>query len=97
MRNVLLIGAGRSSSYLIQYLLEHAATEGWTLTVADVTEQNAKMKIGNHPSGKAIRFDIQDEKLLQSEVGKSELVISMLPAHMHLPVAVECVKQKKIL
>lgn len=95
MRNVLLIGAGRSSSYLIKYLLEHAETEGWTLTVADVTEENAKMKIGNHPSGKAIRFDIQDENLLQSEVRKSELVISMLPAHMHLPVAEECVKQKK--
>lgn len=95
MRNVLLIGAGRSSSYLIQYLLDHAGEGQWTLTVADVSEQNAKEKINGHPSGKPLRFDIQDESLLKSEVKNADLVISMLPAHMHLPVAQECVHHKK--
>ena len=58
MRNVLLIGAGRSSSYLIQYLLDHAGEGQWTLTVADVSEQNAKEKINGHPSGKPLRLSL---------------------------------------
>ncbi len=95
MRNVFLIGAGRSSSYLINYLLEHAKEGDWTLTVADVSIQNAKEKIKGHPAGRAIEFDMHNDALLSGEVSRADLVISMLPAHMHLPVALECVKQKK--
>lgn len=95
MRNVLLIGAGRSSTSLIQYLLQHATTGAWTITVADVSEESARAKIGNHPAGRAIYFDISDEQVRAKEIWKSDLVISMLPAHMHLPVAKECVRLKK--
>lgn len=95
MRNVFLIGAGRSSSYLINYLLEHAKDGDWTLTVADVSIQNAQEKIKGHPAGRAIEFDMHNDALLSGEVSRADLVISMLPAHMHLPVALECVKQKK--
>ena len=95
MRNLLLIGAGRSSSNLIQYLLQHAQAENWTLTVGDVSEENAKSKTGGHPAARAIRFDIQSEADRKKHVSEADLVISLLPAHMHLPVAKECLAQKK--
>jgi len=69
--------------------------QDWSLTVADVSLESAKEKIGNHPRGKAIAFDINNELQRKEEIGKVDLVISMLPAHMHMPVAHECVKQKK--
>jgi len=97
IRNILLIGAGRSSASLIQYLLDHSKDEQWTLTVADVSEEEATKKINNHPNGRAIRFDINDEKQRIAEIGAAGIVISMLPANMHLPVALECVSQKKSL
>src|ERR1039457_4841651 len=95
MRNILLIGAGRSSTALIDYLLHHSGTENWKLTVGDVSEEVAKQKTGNHPNARAIRFDVNDDENRQSEISKADLVISFLPAFLHLPVATACVKQKK--
>jgi len=95
MRTILLIGAGRSSSYLIKYLLDNAKEQNWNLTVADVSEDLAKKKINGHESGRAIRFDINDEEQRLTEIKKADIVVSMLPAHMHLPVAIECIRRKK--
>jgi saccharopine dehydrogenase-like NADP-dependent oxidoreductase len=95
MRNIFLIGAGRSSSSLISYFLDHATEQNWMITVGDVSEELAKQKTGNNPHGKAIRFDIGDKIQLEKEISKSDLVISMLPAHMHVPVAECCIRLKK--
>ncbi|CAN5483673.1 saccharopine dehydrogenase C-terminal domain-containing protein [soil metagenome] len=95
MRNILLVGAGRSSSYLIKYFLDHAQEEDWKLTVADVSLSLAQQKTNNHPRSLAIAFDINNETQRREEISKADLVISMLPAHMHLAVAQECINQKK--
>lgn len=95
MRRVLLIGAGRSSSSLIKYFLDHSSEENWMLTVADFSEELARSKINNHPSARAIGFDIQNEKQRVSLISDADIVISMLPANMHIPVALECLRQKK--
>ena len=95
MRSILLIGAGRSSSFLIRYFLDHAREQDWNLTVADVSIESAKEKTRNHPLANAIAFDINNDQQRKEEIGKADLVISMLPANMHLPVAHECVAQKK--
>jgi saccharopine dehydrogenase-like NADP-dependent oxidoreductase len=95
MRNILLIGAGRSSSYLVKYFLDHSQKEQWTLTVADISIDSAKQKTGNHSNARAIAFDINDDKQRSEEIKNVDLVVSLLPAHMHLSVAKECVQQKK--
>ncbi len=91
-KNILVLGAGRSSSFLIDYLLNNADKENWTVRVGDADEKVAKKKIKNHPSGAAFRFDINDVKQREEEVKKSNLVVSLLPAFMHPLVATECVK-----
>ena len=95
MRNILLIGAGRSSAFLIQYMLHHSSEQNWTLTVADVSEELALQKINGHINGLAISFDVNNELQRTNEISKADIVISMLPAHMHLPVALDCVSLKK--
>lgn len=95
MRRVLLIGTGRSSSSLIKYFLDHSSDENWMLTVADFSEELARSKINNHPSARAIGFDIQNEKQRVSLISDADIVISMLPANMHHSVALECLRQKK--
>ena len=95
MRSILLIGAGRSSSFLIRYFLDHAKEQDWNLTVADVSVDFAREKTLNNPSARAIAFDINNEQQRTEEIGKADLVISMLPANMHLPVAHACISQKK--
>jgi saccharopine dehydrogenase-like NADP-dependent oxidoreductase len=51
--------------------------------------------VGNHPNGTAIAFDVSDEKRLTELVQAHDVVVSMLPAHMHIPVAKACVQYGK--
>lgn len=95
MRNIFLIGAGRSSSTLIKYFLDNSDKEGWRLTVGDLSLELAEKKINRHPNARAIAFDMNDPGQLQGEIERADLVISMLPATMHLPVAKECIRRAK--
>ncbi len=95
MRNILIIGAGRSASSLIQYLLSKSDVEKLHLTIGDLSEELAQSKINNHPNATGIAFDIFNEKQRQEEIQKANIVISMLPAHLHFEVAKDCIKFKK--
>lgn len=94
-KNILIIGAGRSSSSLIKYLLEEASKHNWHVKVADMSLEMAQKKVNNHPNGSAIQFDINDDSQRTTEIAKAEIVVSMLPAFMHMSVADDCVKMKK--
>ena len=61
MKNILLFGAGKSATVLIDYLLTNAENEDWQLTVVDADINLAQSKIGISPFGKAVSFDINDE------------------------------------
>ena len=92
MRHILLLGAGRSSSALIQYLLNHAAEDTYHLTVNDLSADLAKEKTGNHLCSTAISFDIHNDFLRKTELKKCDLVISLLPPALHIIVARDCVE-----
>lgn len=95
MKKILVIGAGRSTSSLIQYLLFNAEQEGWFITIADQSKELALKSTKNHERAKAIAFDVNNEEERTRLIDESELVISMLPAHMHISVAKDCIKYKK--
>src|ERR1035437_2713089 len=95
MKTILVIGAGRSSSSLIQYLLDHAMEGKWVLRVGDVDEKNAIARVGGHSSGSGFRFDITDAVQREKEISNAVLVVSMLPASMHGAVAKDCVNLGK--
>ena len=95
MRNILIIGAGRSASSLIKYLLSKSVPENLHLTIGDLSIELAQRKTNNHPNATAIALDIFDEKQRKSEIEKSDIVISMLPAHLHFEVAKDCIVFKK--
>ncbi len=90
MKNILVIGAGRSASSLIRYLLDKSESENLNITIADLSEELAKKKTGNHKNARAIAFDIFNEKQRREEITRANIVVSMLPAHLHLEVAKDC-------
>lgn len=94
-KNILVIGAGRSSASLISYLLEHAGNENWEVVVGDVSEETAAKKVKNHPAGRAIRFDITNAQERSGNIQTADIVISMLPASMHLDIAKDCLRLGK--
>ncbi len=95
MRKILLIGAGRSASSLIKYLLENAATQNWFVTVAEKNIELAQSKINGSPHAKAVSFDVNNDIQRLELITDADLVISMLPARMHFEVAKDCVALKK--
>ncbi len=95
MRNVLIIGAGRSASSLIKYLLDKSESENLHLTIGDLSLELAQKKTKNHKNATAIALDIFDENQRKAEIQKADIVISMLPAHMHIEVAKDCIAFKK--
>jgi len=95
MRNILIIGAGRSASSLIKYLLEKSESEKLQITIADLSLELAKRKTNGHKNANPIALDIHNEQERQTEIQKADIVISMLPAHMHIEVAKDCITYKK--
>ncbi|WP_116790499.1 saccharopine dehydrogenase family protein [Flavobacterium psychrotrophum] len=95
MRNILIIGAGRSATYLIDYLLEKSAPENLHITIGDLSAELAARKTNGHPNARAIAFDIFNEQQRHDEISRADIVISMLPAHLHFEVAKDCITYKK--
>jgi saccharopine dehydrogenase-like NADP-dependent oxidoreductase len=90
-RQILIIGAGRSASSLIQYLLSKSASEHLHLVVADLTLALAEAKTNVHPNATALALDINQVEARRKAVQNADIVISMLPASMHLGVAQDCI------
>ncbi|WP_336622393.1 saccharopine dehydrogenase C-terminal domain-containing protein [Labilibaculum sp. K2S] len=95
MKNILIIGAGLSSTSLIQYLLKHSEKNNWKITVGDMSLESAQKKINNHPNGIALRFNLKDLEQRAEEISAADIVVSMVPASMHIMVAKECLRHRK--
>lgn len=95
MRTILIIGAGRSASSLIQYLLEKSVKEQLHLIIGDLSLELAQKKTNNHPNATPIALDIFNAQQRQDAIQKATIVISMLPAHLHIEVAKDCVLFQK--
>lgn len=95
MRKILIIGAGRSASSLIRYLLNKSEQEQLHITIGDLSVELALQKTANHKNARAIALDIQNIEQRQTEIAQADLVISMLPMHMHIDIARDCIKLKK--
>lgn len=95
MKTILVFGAGKSATVLIDYLLKNATAENWKLIVADANLQLAASKIGSSSAGEAVAIDIADDVLRKALIKKSSLVISMLPPALHINVARDCIALKK--
>ena len=95
MKNILIIGAGKSSSYLIKYLLEKSEQENLKLIIGDISTENADKLINNHNNAESVVLDVFNKEQRETYIKKSDIVISMLPARFHIEVAKDCVTYGK--
>ncbi|MFD2916658.1 saccharopine dehydrogenase family protein [Psychroserpens luteus] len=91
MRKILVIGSGKSTSYLIKYLLEKSKEEELHIIVGDINIGNARKLIGDHENANAITLDVFDKSSRKAAIENADIVVSMLPARFHLEVAKDCV------
>jgi len=95
MLNILVIGAGRSTGSLIQYLIQKAENANWHIVVADQNLELAQSKVKQMSRGEAIALDVRDDISRVHAISKADIVVSMLPAHMHVQVAEDCIALRK--
>ena len=91
MRKILVIGSGKSTSYLIKYLLDKSTTENLHVIVGDINIHNAKKLIGKHENAQAIMLDVFDKSSRINAIQNADIVVSMLPARFHIEVAKDCI------
>ncbi|MEO5649533.1 MAG: saccharopine dehydrogenase C-terminal domain-containing protein [Ginsengibacter sp.] len=95
MKRILLFGAGKSATSLIEYLGKCSDENKWEFVVSDSNLALAQSKIRNYKSAKAVSIDVSDKEKRQDLVSKTDIVISMLPPALHFLVAKDCVQFSK--
>jgi len=92
---ILVIGAGRSSSSLIRYLIDNASAEDWFIAIGDSNETLAKERAGGNERAEGFAFDALNDERRGKEIERADFVVSMLPARFHILVAKDCIRLKK--
>ena len=95
MKKILVIGAGRSASTLIKYLIDNSNFNNWNIIIADSNIELARKKISNSLNAKAVFFDAFDVNKRQKLIKDSDVVVSMLPSNLHIIIAKDCLKYSK--
>ncbi len=92
MKNILLIGAGKSATVLIEYLKKKCLEYDWHLTVADSDLKLVESKLQGAKNTSATSININDEELRRNKIRQADIVISMLPAALHFLVSQSCIE-----
>ena len=92
MKKVLVLGAGLVAKPPVQYLM---GLPGIEVTAASRTVSKAQAIVGNHPQGRAMALNVDDDAALEAAVSQADLSISLLPYVYHPKVATLCVKHRK--
>jgi len=95
MRKILVLGAGKSTSYLLDYFLEKAETEKLHLTIGDINPENIPETIKSHVSCTILKLDIFKAEQRKNAIQNVDIVVSMLPARFHIEVAKDCIAFEK--
>jgi len=95
MKNILVLGAGLSTPYMIHFLLTEAEKYDWFITVGDKDLSQAQKSVQHHPRGTGIGFDINDAQSRLTQIAIADVVISFLPPFYQYILGLTCITQGK--
>src|SRR5665647_47049 len=95
MKTILLFGAGKSATSLIEYLGKCCDQNDWKFFVCDADQALAESKIKNFKSARAVSIDVSNVEKRHELISGADIVISMLPPGLHFLVAKDCVMFSK--
>ena len=91
MKRILLFGAGKSATCLIDYLGKELKQNDWWLIVCDADLFLAQRKIQGIEHAEAMLMDVADAMAREQLIRNADIVISMLPPALHFVIAQDCV------
>ena len=94
-KRILLFGAGKSATVLIDFLKNLSAEKNWKVTVADNDLKAVQKKVGEHTNTFSVAIDVTNAGERQQYIQDADVVISLMPPHLHYLIAVDCLQFKK--
>ncbi len=95
MKTIVLIGAGKSATVLIDYLIAEAEINLWKFIIADSNREQILLKTNNSKYAEAVQLDVTNEEQRSALIQRAHVVISMMPPALHFLVAKDCVEYRK--
>ncbi len=95
MLKVVIFGAGKSSSYLIKKLQEISTEISLHITLIDQNWEQLPNDCKNHSNTTYTLLNINNTEKIKNIIKLQNLVISMLPAQLHISIAKICIDLKK--
>ena len=95
MKKILLFGAGKSATILIDYLIANSENENWHIIIVDVNAALIEEKVGGATCTTAVVADVKNEADRQNLIAGADIIISLLPPALHVLVAADCVQAGK--
>ncbi|HXL55138.1 MAG TPA: saccharopine dehydrogenase C-terminal domain-containing protein, partial [Chitinophagaceae bacterium] len=95
LKHIVLFGAGKSATVLIEYLKQLATENIWAVTVADSNLELAQSKVGEHALAKAVPVNIENADERKEWIAEADVVISLMPPHLHYLLALDCIELNK--
>lgn len=92
---MLLIGAGKSATVLIDYLLLETEKNGWKFIIADADKDMVLAKTNNSRFAEAVELDVTNDGQREKLIQRAHVVISMMPPTLHFLIAKDCVEYRK--
>ncbi|KAJ3018268.1 hypothetical protein HKX48_002999 [Thoreauomyces humboldtii] len=91
-RKILLLGTGFVAGPCLRYLLRR---EENVVTIASRRVESGQKLAKGHPRVRPVALDVSDDAALEAEIGKHDIVISLIPYTHHARVIDAAIKQKK--
>jgi saccharopine dehydrogenase-like NADP-dependent oxidoreductase len=91
VQTILLFGAGKSATVLIDYVIAEAPLNDWHIIVADASREVAIAKTKEAAHTEAVELDINDTAARSQLIQKADIVISMMPPALHYLVVDDCI------
>jgi saccharopine dehydrogenase-like NADP-dependent oxidoreductase len=95
LKTILLFGAGKSSTILIDYLITLSPENNWSVIIADADKEQIIAKTNDSLFARAIEIDIQNDIERAAWIQLADIVISLMPPHLHFLIAKDCVAFNK--
>jgi saccharopine dehydrogenase (NADP+, L-glutamate forming) len=92
MKQIGILGAGRSAGYLVEYLGEYCARVGRELYVYDLDFHRLQHSFTVNEKTHLVVADLSDTQVVSDILKNLDVVVSVLPPPMHLPVANLCLE-----
>ena len=94
MQNILILGIGRSTYYLLKYLNDHLASDSIVITAMDAQAELIEKRSNEFSNIKFVQSEINATSIL-SFISAVDLIVSMLPPAFHTMVAELCLHENK--